>query len=494
MKIIRTIRYKLFALAIAPVFLIALVAFFTTYTVSSAIANMDALFSKNYYIQEMLAETASAENNLSMYMSSKNSENLRSYMYNSRILSERIRDLDHSVYTDESTLIERNIASLLKDFIITGDAAVQAKRARNTREYDFHHTRFRELGTQIQERSNTLRLFLLDDQVNTMAAFSSGMTRVRRFNMATIWSAFLLGFILIFYYTKKISTPIFRLGQEANKIAQGIFDESILPLEGDDEVSITTHAFNIMKGSIQESIAAIQNKANIENALLQERMKNLQMSGLLQKSELEALQARINPHFLFNSLNTGLQLAIVEDADKTRQYLEQLAQLMRYSFRETEQSATVLAEELEYIHSYMYLMTIRFPGVFSIDISMDFDTQKVLFPKMIIQPLVENAINHGLYQKTENACLKIHGFIEGNRIIVCVEDNGIGISEERQAEICDAADKKLDSHFTGNHGHGLVNVIWRLRLFSGEFDVFFIEPVEPSGTRIRICIPYQEVS
>jgi sensor histidine kinase YesM len=439
-------------------------------------------------------------------MSSKNSENLRSYMYNSRILGERILDLDHSTYTDESTLIERNIASLLKDFIVAGDAAVQAKRARNTREYDFHHNRFRELGAQIQERSNALRLFLLDDQVNTLAAFSSGMTRVRRFNMATIGSAFLFGFILIFYYTKKISTPIFRLGQEANKIAQGIFDETVLPLEGEDEVSITSHAFNIMKSSIQESISAIQNKANIENALLQERMKNLEMSGLLQKSELEALQARINPHFLFNSLNTGLQLAVVEDADKTRQFLEQLAQLMRYSFRETEQSAALLSEEIEYIRSYMYLMTIRFPGVFSIDISMDFDAKKALFPKMIIQPLVENAISHGLYQKTEDACLKIHGFLDENMIVLCVEDNGIGITEERKAEIFDAADKKKDQISSGNpisygnqisggnHGHGLVNVIWRLRLFSGLSDVFFIEPLEPSGTRIRIRIPFQEAS
>ncbi len=494
MKIIKTIRYKLFSLAIVPVFLIALAAFFTTYTVASAIANMDALFSKNYYIQELLSETAAAETNLSMYMSSKNSENLRSYMYYSRILGERIRDLDHTVYIDESTLIERNIASLLKDFIVAGDAAVQAKRGRNTREYDFHHNRFKALGAQIQERSNALRLFLLDDQVNTMAVFSSGMSRVRWFNLATIGSAFLFGFILIFYYTKKISTPIFRLGQEANKIAQGIFDDSVLPLEGDDEVSITSHAFNIMKGSIQESINQIRNKANIENALLQERMKNLEMSGLLQKSELEALQARINPHFLFNSLNTGLQLAVVEDADKTRQFLEQLALLMRYSFRGTEQSVTILTEELEYIRSYMYLMTIRFPGVFSIDISMDFDTEKVLFPKMIIQPLVENAISHGLYQKTENACLKINGFIEENRIILCVEDNGIGITEERKAEIFDAADKKKDLISTGTHGHGLVNVIWRLRLFSGESDVFFIESIEPSGTRIRICIPYQEAS
>ncbi len=494
MKITNNIRYKLFTLAIVPVFLIALVAFFTTYTVASAIANMDALFSKNYYIQELLNETAAAENNLSIYMSSKNSENLRRYMYYSRILSERIGDLDHSTYTDESTLIERNIASLLKEFIAAGDAAVQAKRARNTREYDFYYNRFNELGAQIQERANALRLFLLDDQVNNMAAFSSGMNGVRWFNMGIIGSAFLFGFILIFYYTQKISTPIFRLGQEANKISQGVFDDSILPVEGDDEVSITSHAFNIMKGSIQESINEIQNKANIETALLQERMKNLEMSGLLQKSELEALQARINPHFLFNSLNTGLQLAVVEEAEKTRQFLEQLAQLMRYSFRETEQSVTALSEELEYIRSYMYLMTIRFPGVFSIDISMDFDTKKVLFPKMIIQPLVENAIAHGLYQKTENACLKIYGFIEESTIILCVEDNGTGITEKRKAEIFDAANKKKDTVSAGNHGHGLVNVIWRLRLFSGKTDVFSIESIEPSGTRIRISIPYQEAS
>jgi sensor histidine kinase YesM len=493
MRFTQTIYNKLISIAIVPVFLIAIAAVFTAYTVATVVSNMDALFQKNYYIRQLLNETSSAENNLSAYMSSKNSENLRRYIYYSRILGERIRELDSGVYADEGTLIEHNIAALIGEFITAGDAAVQAKRGRNTPEYAFYHNRVEELGSQIRERSSALRLFLMDNQLESFTIFSQGMRRVRLLNLATIGAALIFGISIILYYTQKISAPISHLGAEAKKIAEGLFDESFLTVEGDDEIGAATRAFNLMKKSIQDSINEIQKKAEIERALLQERMKNLEMTGLLRKTELEVLQARINPHFLFNTLNTGLQLAVVEEAEKTVKFLEQLAALMRYSFRESDNSIATLSEEITYLQSYLYLMTIRFPGVFDIDVSVGDFAETALIPKMTIQPLAENAINHGLYQKTAGARLAVCGRIRENKVIITVEDNGTGITGERIREIFEAAEKRQDVSSAESHGHGLVNVILRLRHFSGENDVFFIEPLE-TGTRITISIPYREAS
>jgi sensor histidine kinase YesM len=493
MKFTLTIYNKLISIAVIPVFLIAIAAIFTAYTVATVVSNMDALFQKNYYIQELLNETSSAENNLSAYMSSKNSENLRRYIYYSRILSERIRELDSSTYTDEGTLIEHNIAALISEFIAAGDAAVQAKRGRNTQEYAFYHNRVEALGNQIRERSSALRLFLLDNQLESFTTFSQGIRRVMFLNLATIGAALVFGIFIILYYTQKISAPISYLGAEAKKIAEGLFDDSILTVEGDDEIGAATRAFNLMKRSIQDSINEIQKKAEIERALLQERMKNLEMTGLLRKTELEVLQARINPHFLFNTLNTGFQLAVVEEAEKTGKFLEQLAALMRYSFRDSDNSITTLSEEINYLQSYLYLMTIRFPGVFDIDVTMGDFAANALIPKMTIQPLAENAINHGLYQKTAGARLTVQGRIREDEVIITVEDNGSGITGERIEEIFDAVEKRQDVSSAESHGHGLVNVILRLRHFSGKNDVFFIEPLE-MGTRITISIPYREAS
>jgi len=495
MKLLSSIHIKLLSITIVPVLIIALAAFLTAYTISAAVTGMAGLFEKNYYLEEILAEVSSAETSLSSYISSRNTESLRQYYSHSRILGEKIQEMDASTYTNEGVLIEGDITALVHEFTIAGEAAVQAKRGLNTPEYTHQHQQVQELGSQIRERIAALRLFMLDNQLNSFSVFSAGMRRVMFLNVVTIASALFLGIFVVFYFTPKISAPISLLGTEARKIARGIFDESVLSVEGDDEIGATARAFNLMKQSIQNSINEIQAKAEVEKALLHERMINLEMTGLLRKAELDALQAKINPHFLFNTLNTGLQMAVVEGAEKTRIFLEQLASLMRYSFRESDNSIATFQEEVTYLKTYLYLMTMRFPDLFDIDISVSSGTENALVPKMTIQPLAENAIRHGLQQKTQDARLRLQGEVNNDNLIIVMEDNGTGISRGRIEEIFQAADHHKDlSAQNPGHGHGLSNVIRRLRNFSGRMDVFSIEPVKPSGTRITISIPFKEAS
>ncbi|MDR2072421.1 MAG: histidine kinase [Spirochaetaceae bacterium] len=494
MKLPTTIYSKLISIAIGPILLIALAAGLTVYTVFTSISSMALLFEKNYYLEELLTEVAAAENNLSTYISSRNTESLRQYYSHSRILGEMIPDLDTVVYTTEGVLIERDLARLVAGFLLTGEAAVQAKRGRNTLEYTKQHYRIQEMGNQIRERAATLRLFMLDNQLSSLTIFSRRMRRAIVLNLATIGAALLFGVFVVLYFTQRISAPISLLGSEARKIAQGIFDGTVLAAEGDDEISASARAFNLMKKSIQDSFNQIHAKAEIERALLQERLKNMEMTGLLRKAELDALQAKINPHFLFNTLNTGLQLAVVEGAERTRIFLEQLAALMRYSFRESDNSLATLKEELHHLESYLYLITIRFPGVFVFDISACQDTENALVPKMTIQPLAENAIRHGLQQKSQDARLTLQGRLDTDNLLIIMEDNGLGISQDRIREIFEAADQNKDLADQTTGGHGLSNVIRRLRHFSGRINVFSIEPLDPCGTRITINIPFKEVS
>jgi len=153
-----------------------------------------------------------------------------------------------------------------------------------------------------------------------------------------------------------------------------------------------------------------------------------------QAHELAFLRAQIQPHFLFNTLNTGIQLAVVEEADKTRNYLERLTRLMRYSFRDLE-TPVALAEEIECLQSYLYLMSIRFPGVFTFRVSVESPADRAIMPKMIIQPLVENAIRHGFRDKTEGAALTVQADLQGEDVRILIEDNGAGITEDRVHEI-----------------------------------------------------------
>jgi nitrogen fixation/metabolism regulation signal transduction histidine kinase len=491
MKLVRTIRDKLVAAAIIPVLLMAAAAVFTAFTVSATLSGVGSLFEKNLILQETLAEAAAAKANLSAYMGTKNSDNLRRFIHYSRLLSQKAAFWDAPSGSDKEALVERNIAALLAEFIAAGDAAVQAKRGRNIREYGPRYDRVEELAASIRERADTLVVGRLDAQLEAFTAFDAGMRRVRVLNALSIAAALLFGVSIILYFTLKIASPIAHLGMEANKIARGEFDDTELAVEADDEIGAAAYAFNLMKKSIKDSIDGIRSKAEVERALMEERVKNLEMAGLLRNAELAALQARINPHFLFNTLNAGVQLAVVEEADRTRTFLERLTRLMRYSFRDLE-APVALHEEIDCLQAYLYLMSIRFPDVFQFSVSVETDAADAAMPKMIIQPIVENAVQHGLQDRTSGALLTVRAFRVDGDVRIVVEDNGHGIARERVDEIFQAARDGRDLKSSGGGGLGLVNVICRLRLFSGRNDVLSVESLDPSGTRVTISIPYRE--
>jgi methyl-accepting chemotaxis protein len=119
----------------------------------------------------------------------------------------------------------------------------------------FNHNRVKEPGSQIRERSPALRLFLMDNQLESFTIFSQGMRRVRLLDLATI-GALIFDISIILYYTRKISTPISHLGVEAKKIAEGLFDDSILMVEGDDEID--TRVFNWKRGRGLPSPSSIE--------------------------------------------------------------------------------------------------------------------------------------------------------------------------------------------------------------------------------------------
>lgn len=492
MKLVRTFREKLMVTALAPVLLLAFTALFTVYTITAAVQEVQGLFIKNYYMQELLDEVNFVKTSLATYMATKNSDDLRKVIHYSRALSERAAYLDKEVSTDQEALIERNIASLIGVLISASNDAVQAKRGRNLSEYTPKLQRVEELAMLIQDRANVLIISRMKTQLTAFSVFTKNVSLIRSISLAMILVALLFSVSIIFYFTEKASNPIIHLGTEANKIASGIFDEKELLVEANDEIGAAAHAFNLMKKSIQQSIEEIRKKAEIEKALMEQQVKNLEMGTLLRNAELAVLQARINPHFLFNTLNAGIQLAVVEEADRTRRYLEQLTKLMRYSFRDLD-VPVALAEEMESLQSYLYLMSIRFPGVFDFSMQVISPAEKSIIPKMTIQPLVENAIRHGLRDMTSGAVLAIQAYVdEGNRLWVTIEDNGAGIQPERIDEIYQAADKGTPIQKNGEGGMGMVNVIQRLRLFSGEKDVMKIEKAEPHGTRIIISLPYKE--
>ena len=218
--------------------------------------------------------------------------------------------------------------------------------------------------------------------------------------------------------------------------------------------------------------------------------KELKMETHLKDAQLKYLQAQINPHFLFNTLNAGAQLAMMEDADKTYEYVQNVAQFFRYNIKKDLDTVS-LKEELELIDTYIYILNVRFSGEIHYEKDIDEKLTGLMIPSMILQPVIENSVNYGIRGISWEGVIRVELYEDTDAGVarLVMEDNGIGISKETIEKIM--SDQSFENHLDENsNGIGLQNVINRLRLFYDRDDIFEIVSLgKNQGTRVIISIP-----
>jgi two-component system LytT family sensor kinase len=173
------------------------------------------------------------------------------------------------------------------------------------------------------------------------------------------------------------------------------------------------------------------------------------------KAELEALQAKVNPHFLYNTLNSIAELSLHQGA-KARQMTLALAELFRYSLNKKNETMIAVEDEVEMVENYLMIEKIRFEDKLEVSIEVDKGAKHIKVPKFILQPLVENAVKHGLREPDKKGIIKIVIKSDGGKVDVMIYDNGLPFPE----------DIKL--------GYGLKSVMDKLTLFyPGEHTIYF---------------------
>ena len=224
--------------------------------------------------------------------------------------------------------------------------------------------------------------------------------------------------------------------------------------------------------------------------LMKELEEHTELKSLLQEMQLKVLQSQINPHFLFNTLNTISRIAYLEKAEQTQNVTYSLAKIMRYSLRNTTEPVT-LKEELDYIRSYLTIQQSRFRNLIEYEELLELDASEIKVPILSIQPIIENAIIHGLEPQSGDKKIRFHGFLEEGNVILEISDTGVGISEERIAAIFSHAEMKRNSHTTGI---GMDNVQKRMKYYFGEeYGISVIKSEAGAGTTVRIVLPFQGV-
>ena len=208
----------------------------------------------------------------------------------------------------------------------------------------------------------------------------------------------------------------------------------------------------------------------------------------LRKAEFELLQAQINPHFLYNTLDAIIWLAEAGEQKRVVGMVRNLSDFFRTSLNQGKDINSI-KEEMLHVKSYLEIQHVRYQDILSYDIEVPEALYIYSIPKITIQPLVENALYHGIKNKRDMGHISIRGEAGEKDFTITVTDDGIGIDETRLRQVQSGIQNKV---LTGKDFYGLYNVCERIRLNFGEEYGIFIESVYGEGTSVRVILPYVE--
>lgn len=231
--------------------------------------------------------------------------------------------------------------------------------------------------------------------------------------------------------------------------------------------------------------------ANIAQKQLMEELKaKADLEKVLRETELKALQSQVNPHFLFNTLNTIARLALLEEAPRTQEVVYALSDLLRNNLRNIDEMITV-GEEVQYIQNYLLIQKMRFGDRIKATVTIPDALLEQRIPVMTLQPLVENAIIHGLEPKRGGGNIYIAGAVRGPYFELTITDTGIGITKN-QIERIFRNEKKVGGKGQTT-GLGIINVHKRIQHYFGSQCGLEIDGEQNTGTTVKIFLPYERI-
>ncbi len=299
-----------------------------------------------------------------------------------------------------------------------------------------------------------------------------------------------LGICLIFlaaYFTRimrlSILGPIEGLAAASRKIARNDFSGEDVLVENQDEMGELVRVFNKMKHATEGYILTLEEQHEMAERLHREEMERVEMEKILDATRLEVLKSQINPHFLFNTLNTIACMARLEDADTTEKMITSMSSLFRYNLKTTE-TEVALAREIKVVDDYLYIQQTRFGDRIKYRKRIQVDEHRVIIPSFSLQPIVENAVLHGLSKKEQGGFLHIRVWRKGERVIISVADSGVGMKPEQLKTL--QADCRMRK--TSKIGIGLGNIYKRLHMMYEGADLRLYSK-EGMGTIVQMEIP-----
>ena len=278
-------------------------------------------------------------------------------------------------------------------------------------------------------------------------------------------SALLMIVALLFsrFLAKSLTYPLQRLRDSMSRVQEGHFDGADVEIDSENEIGSLTKSFNVMTHRIQD--------------LMEQNVKEQEAK---RKSELKALQSQINPHFLYNTLEAIRGDALCEGIDSIADTTEALSTFFRYTITDTGNLVSV-EDELENVENYFKIQQYRFGDKLDMRVNFPDDYARILeckLPKLTLQPVVENAIFHGLEAKAEGGVIIISLEMTEKKLLINIHDDGIGIDEEELIKInqrLEITSGPLTEEKRKRGGIALPNVSRRIKLFDwDEYGIHYL--------------------
>lgn len=276
--------------------------------------------------------------------------------------------------------------------------------------------------------------------------------------------AILINSVINVLTARSITKPLSELADNMKKLGTGKLHVSV-PVRSDDEIGMLAGEFNKMTEQIQNLLTQVYEEQQAKR-----------------RFELSALQAQINPHFLYNTINSVCSLITMERSEDANTMIRAIGKFYRTALSNGK-SVIPIADEVSNIENYIQIQSMRHGDKIQYDIDIDENIMDKYIVKLTLQPLIENSIYHGVNELTVLGRIKVSGRIEEDNIILKVKDNGVGIPEEVRQGLLSQSDSQRDNSF------GLYNVHQRIQIYFGKEYGLKIQSKVGQGTTAIVKIP-----
>ena len=382
---------------------------------------------------------------------------------------EKLANLLHYIEKAEA----KNYINLIETFNHESEVTIGFVLKDDIEQYTNHLEEVRIAAGYIQESA----LELIDVELTAYQSIYKDLQERNGYFITFIIFLFLTTIILAVFFalwfSNGITSPINRLSQAAKEVAKGNLLGKPVEIQSNAELRLLGESFNNMRSNIHGLVKEIKDQSELDQ--------------LLKEMELKHLQNQINPHFLFNTLNTISKMAYLEDAKSTSGLIDSVAALLRHSLGEIDENVT-LENEVNIVQDYFRIQRTRFSERIQFVTKIDDACLDIEIPRLTLQPLVENAFIHGIEEREAGGIISIRIEQTPDSVIIEVSDDGEGMEKEKIEALLSQTTVR-DDHVGHSTGIGLTNVIRRLQLFYRTNNVVEIESEKGHWTTVRLILP-----